>query len=169
VLYYKVLRRELFMKKPKLRIGIIGGNRCSAEIAKLAQAVGREIAQMEAVLICGGLRGVMEAACKGAKEAEGLTVGILPGDEASTANPYIDVPIVTGMGYARNVIVVRSSDIVIAIDGHYGTLSEIAHALSLNIPVIGLKTWGIRGVIKVNSLDECLEKVREIWSTQRKT
>ena len=122
-------------------IAVIGGSRCSSEEAELAEAVGRELAKQGAILICGGLGGVMEAACKGAKSEGGVTVGILPGGDRYAANPYLDIPIVTGMGYARNVIVVKSAQAAIAIDGSYGTLSEIAHALQNHIPVIGLNTW----------------------------
>ena len=122
-------------------IAIVGDGHCSAEVAALAEAVGRELARCGAVLVCGGLGGVMEAACRGAKAAGGLTVGILPGSSRKDANPHIDVSIVTGMGEARNVLVVRSAQAVIAIHGEYGTLSEIAHALKMGIPVVGLDTW----------------------------
>ncbi|KPL24592.1 MAG: hypothetical protein AMJ93_02075 [Anaerolineae bacterium SM23_84] len=122
-------------------VAVIGAGRCSAEVAALAEAVGRELAQRGAVLVCGGLGGVMEAACRGAKGAGGVTVGILPGTARHDANPHVDIPIVTGMGEARNVLVVRSAQAVIAISGEYGTLSEIAHALKLGIPVVGLRTW----------------------------
>ncbi|MBM4431249.1 MAG: TIGR00725 family protein [Chloroflexi bacterium] len=122
-------------------IAVIGDGLCSAEVAALAEAVGREVAKRGAVLVCGGLGGVMEAACRGAKQAGGLTVGILPGRSRQDANPYVDVPIVTGMGEARNVLVVQSAQAVIAVHGEYGTLSEIAHALKLGIPVVGLNTW----------------------------
>lgn len=99
------------------------------------------MARRGAILICGGLGGVMEAACKGAKLAGGMTIGILPGDSRDAANPYVDIPIVTGLGYARNVVVAKSSQAVIAIHGSYGTLSQIAHALQSGIPVIGINTW----------------------------
>lgn len=122
-------------------IAVVGGGECTSSVARLAEEVGREIGHQGAVLVCGGLGGVMEATCKGAKSADGLTVGILPWDKREDANPYVDIPIVTGMGYARNVIVVRSAQAVIAIDGSHGTLSEIAHAVSYNIPVVGLGTW----------------------------
>jgi hypothetical protein len=129
-------------------IGVIGGASCTREIEKIAFRVGQEIARRGAILICGGLSGVMEAACKGAKNGGGTTVGVLPGKNRRTANPYVDIPIVTGMDIARNVILVRSSDAVIAIDGRYGTLSEIVIAFSLGVPVIGLKTWEITIPIK---------------------
>ncbi len=123
------------------RISVIGPSQADAATRQLAAAVGAEIARRGAILICGGLGGVMEAAAQGAKQHGGLTVGILPSGDAAAANPFIDVPIVTGLGEARNVIVVRSADAVIAIAGGFGTLSEIAFCLRLQIPVIGLGTW----------------------------
>ncbi|MFO8102477.1 MAG: TIGR00725 family protein [Dehalococcoidia bacterium] len=122
-------------------IAIIGGGKCSKRMAGLAEEVGRELAQNGAILICGGLGGVMEAACKGAHEAGGQTIGILPGKSAADANPYVGIPIVTGMGEMRNVVIIKSAQAVIAIDGEFGTLSEIGHALKNGIPVIGLHTW----------------------------
>ena len=124
-------------------IGVIGGGQCSKAEAKAAEEVGRRLAKQGAILVCGGLGGVMEAACRGASTQGGLTVGILPGDGRRAANPHVHIPIVTGMGYARNVAVVKSSQAVIAIGGSYGTLSEIAHALQSGIPVIGLNTWAL--------------------------
>jgi hypothetical protein len=131
------------MLENKKVIAIIGGGQCSPETAKLAEDVGRGLAKRGAVLICGGLGGVMEAACRGASAEGGLTIGILPGESRRSANPYVQVPIVTGMGHARNVAVVKSARAVIAIDGSYGTLSEIGHALQNGIPVIGLGTWSL--------------------------
>ena len=129
-------------EKKKL-IAVIGGSHCSAKEAKLAEEVGRELARRGTVLVCGGLGGVMEAACRGASEGGGLTVGILPGDSRQAANPHVQIPIVTGIGYARNVAVVKSARAVIAVGGSYGTLSEIGHALQSGIPVIGLNTWSL--------------------------
>ena len=122
-------------------IAVIGAGRCSEEVAQVAESVGRELARRGATLVCGGLGGVMEAACRGAKSEGGLTIGILPGFNRREANPYVDIPVVTGLGGARNVIVVLTSQAVIAVDGEYGTLSEIAYALKLGIPVIGFNTW----------------------------
>jgi hypothetical protein len=122
-------------------VAVVGGGACSSEEAALAEAVGRHLAQAGATLICGGLGGVMAAACRGAKSAGGLTIGVLPGHSATDANPHVDVPIVTGMGEARNVIIVRTASAVIAVGGEFGTLSEIAFALKLGRPVIGLGTW----------------------------
>jgi uncharacterized protein (TIGR00725 family) len=129
--------------KRKIIIAVIGAGEPSAEEARLAEEVGREIARQGVILVCGGLGGVMEAACKGASLEGGITVGILPGDSPGTANPYVQIPIVTGMGYARNIAVVKTAMAVIAIGGGYGTLSEIAHALQNGIPVIGLNTWSL--------------------------
>ncbi len=146
-------------------IAVVGGAQCSREEAKLAEAVGVELAKQGAILICGGLGGVMAAACKGARSAKGKTVGILPGYNREEANPYVDIPIVTGMGEARNVIVVNSAQAVIAIGGKFGTLSEIAYALRNNIPVIGLTTWSlskkgrpVKAIIAAQNPKEAVEK-----------
>ncbi|HEX74788.1 MAG TPA: TIGR00725 family protein [Dehalococcoidia bacterium] len=131
------------MTKKKRFIAVIGGSQCSPQEAQLAEEVGRELARRGAILFCGGLGGVMEAACRGASSEGGITIGILPGDSRQSANPYVQIPIVTGLGYARNITVVKSAQAVIAIAGSYGTLSEISHALQSGIPVIGLNTWSL--------------------------
>jgi len=150
-------------------IAVIGGSQPSSKEAKLAEAVGRELAKQGAILICGGLGGTMEAACKGASAEGGVTVGILPGNNRQEANPYVQIPIVTGMGYARNIAVVKSAQAVIAIGGNYGTLSEISHALQSGIPVIGLKTWALskndrqdNSIIIVNSPAEAASKALDL-------
>ena len=130
------------MERP-LHISVIGGGEPSPDDAELAEAVGRELARRGAVVVCGGLGGVMEAVCRGAKEEGGTTIGILPGNDPRDANPYVDYPVCTGIGYARNIIVVKSGQAVIAIDGAFGTLSEIGHALGEGIPVVGLNTWNL--------------------------
>jgi uncharacterized protein (TIGR00725 family) len=123
-------------------VGVIGSDGEIGDEQRLnAEAVGRLVAERGATVVCGGMGGVMEAACKGAKSAEGLTIGVLPTMEKETANPHVDVPVVTGMGVARNVIIVRTSDVLIAVGGRFGTLSEIAHALSMGKRVISLKSW----------------------------
>ena len=114
-----------------------------------AAEVGRLLAERGATLVCGGRGGAMEAACRGAKEADGLTVGILPGSDRSEANAFVDVVLPTGLGEARNALVVGAADVVIAIGGGYGTLSEIALALKAGKRVIGLGTWEIEGVVAV--------------------
>lgn len=125
----------------KMRIGVMGAAECSREIYSLAEQVGELIAQHGAILICGGRGGVMEAAAKGVKSVGGITVGILPDEDDLWANPFIDIPIVTGMGNGRNVINILSSEVIIAISGGFGTLSEIALALKTQTPVVGLRTW----------------------------
>jgi hypothetical protein len=129
------------MTEKKIFITVIGESHASPEIMKLAEEVGAEVAKAGAVLVCGGLKGVMEAASKGAKSAGGTTIGILPGSKREEANPYIDYPIITGIGYARNKLVVKTGHVVIAVGGSYGTLSEMAFALGYEIPVVGIKTW----------------------------
>ena len=109
----------------------------------MAEEVGRELARRGATVVCGGLKGVMEAVCRGAKAQDGVTIGILPGSDPADANPWVDYPICTGMGYGRNLAVVKSGRAVIAVDGSYGTLSEIGHALGDGIPVVGLNTWAL--------------------------
>lgn len=124
-------------------IGIIGGQFCSEEEERIAYEVGSLVARRGAVILCGGLGGVMEAACKGAKEAGGTTIGILPGPFRGDANPYVDHAIATDMGQARNAIIVRSADAVIAVGGEYGTLSEIAMALKMGKKVVAISSWEI--------------------------
>lgn len=124
-------------------ISVIGSSECSDDEAQAAEEVGRELARRGAILVCGGLEGVMEAACRGAASQGGTTIGILPGDSRKDANRYVKIPIVTGMGYARNAIVAKSAQAVIAVGGSYGTLSEIAYALQNGVPVIGLNTWSL--------------------------
>lgn len=124
-----------------LIIAVIGGGDPPRRAMELAEEVGRELAKRGAAVVCGGLHGVMEAVCRGAKAEGGTTIGILPGNQPIDANAFIDIPIMTGMGYARNVIVVKTGRAVIAIDGAYGTLSEIGHALGDGTPVVGLETW----------------------------
>src|SRR5512136_2775639 len=119
-------------------IAVSGYSSCSPEEAKLAESAGEFLAERGVIIVCGGLGGVMEAGCRGAKSKGGLTVGILPGQDSSTANPWVDIAVVTGIGEARNVAVVKSAQAVIAIGGNYGTLTEIAYALKSNIPLIGL-------------------------------
>jgi uncharacterized protein (TIGR00725 family) len=129
-------------------IGVIGKGDSSEEDFRIAQEVGKEIAKNGFTLLTGGMGGVMEAACRGAKSGGGTTIGILPGSSKNDCNPYVDYPIVTGMGHGRNIIVAGSCNAVIAIGGSFGTLSEIAFALRLNIPIIGLNTWDVSTDIK---------------------
>lgn len=142
----------------KKLVAVIGGSVIKSEdIRKISFDTGKEIASRGYVLVCGGMGGVMEEAAKGAKSVGGLVVGILPGKDESEANPYVDIPIVTAMSHARNAIIVRSACCIIAIDGEYGTLSEIALGKVIDKPVFGIKTWDIEGVIKVSSAKEALD------------
>jgi len=172
VLYFLYSGWSVPVLKDKLIfIGVIGGSETPPQTTVIAEEVGREIARRGATLVCGGMGGVMEAACKGAVAEGGLTIGILPGDNRNTANPYVKIPIVTGIGYARNVAVVRTSQAVIAIDGSYGTLTEIGYALQAGIPVIGLDTWALsingqadNNIIIADSARDAVEKAFDMVS-----
>jgi len=135
-----------------VQIGVIGRGDCSPEEYRAAEEVGRTIAKSGAILCCGGLSGVMEAACKGAKEAGGLTVGIIPG--TGEENRYLDVVVRTGLSHARNVVLVQSADALVAVGGGYGTLSEIAVAMKTGKKVFGLTTWEVPGVVACSSPEE---------------
>ncbi len=140
-------------------IAVIGGDTPPAEVLPVAQAVGREIGRRGHTLICGGRGGVMEAACRGARDEGGHTIGVLPGADRADMNDYVEFPIVTNLGAARNVIVVLSADAVIAIDGGYGTLSEIALARGHGKPVVGLATWRISD--DAGAEDDGIERARD--------
>lgn len=142
-------------------IGAIGAGECDAELGRLAEAVGRGIAEAGAVLVCGGMAGVMEAVCRGAKAAGGLTVGILPGPDRAGANRHVDVAIATGIGEARNLAIIRTSDVLIAVGGSYGTLSEIGFALKMGKKVVGLRTWDIKGIIPAATAEEAVQMAAE--------
>jgi len=156
-------------EKRKKIIAVIGGSEPSPDEAKLAEEIGRELARQGATLVCGGLGGVMEAACRGVSSEGGVTIGVLPGDSPKAANPYVQIPIVTGIGYARNMAVVKSAQAVIAIGGSYGTLSEIAHARQGGIPVIGLNTWSLsrngqtdNSIIQAQTATEAVNKALDL-------
>lgn len=134
---------------PNRYVSIIGAATCDAATAALAEEVGRLVGQAGAVLVCGGLGGVMEAACRGAKEAGGTTLGILPGLERTEGNPHLDYSVVTGIGHARNLAVAASGDSVIAVGGEFGTLSEIGHAGKVRRRVVLLASWDVRREGKV--------------------
>ncbi len=127
----------------KANIGVLGPNTTTDEQYRLGVEVGKNIAEAGGVLFCGGLGGMMRAAAEGAKAAGGQTVGILPGNDKTAANEFIDITIPTDLGAYRNALLVRSCDAVIAVHGAYGTLSEISFALRLGVPVIGLHTWEV--------------------------
>ena len=140
-------------------ICVIGGRRAEKYLLREAEMVGRLIARKGAILVCGGLGGVMEAVAKGAQSEGGLTVGILPQDHKREANAYIGIPIVTGLGSGRDVIIARTADAVIALGGEYGTLSEIAFSLQIGKPVVGIETWDIKGVIPANNAEDAVAKI----------
>ncbi|MBN1678502.1 MAG: TIGR00725 family protein [Candidatus Thermoplasmatota archaeon] len=156
-------------------IGVIGSSEASQDLMVLAEKVGEELARQGAAVVCGGMNGVMEAACKGARRLGGLTIGIIPSNDKEDANPYVQVPIVTGMGVGRNVMLVKTADVLIAIGGEFGTLSEIAHALDLGKIVVGLGTWKLEkarpspipNLIEANSPKEAVEIALKAISTQR--
>ncbi len=142
-----------------MRVSVIGGGTAGGDDAGVAERVGRLLAERGHTLVCGGRGGVMEAACRGASEADGRTIGILPGTDAREANPYVDVPIVTGIGEMRNVLVVRNGEAAIAIGGRYGTLSEMGFALKIGRPVAGLGTHDVEGVQAVETPEEAVRCV----------
>ena len=127
-------------------VAVVGPGDATAADLEAAAVVGSGLARTGVVVVCGGLGGVMEAACRGAREAGGTTVGILPGADRAAANPFVDIAIATGLGEARNALVVRSADALVAVGRGYGTLSEIALALKASKPVVGVGSWDIDGV-----------------------
>ena len=142
----------------KIYIGVIGASSCDDKIYKLSEKVGESIAKSGAVLVCGGRGGVMEAACKGAKSGNGITIGILPDADDKYSNPFLDYRILTGFGEARNMIIVRTIDAAVAISGNYGTLSEIAFCLKTDVPVVSLDSWDIPGIaLKTKNPEEAVE------------
>lgn len=163
----------------KIIIGVIGGgDTASEEGLRMAEEVGYLIARADAVLVCGGLNGVMQAAAKGAKRGGGLTLGILPSGNKADANPYIDLPVATAMSTARNLVIVRTADALIAINGSYGTLSEMAHAFDLGKTVFALRTWpmekaGVEPDLFVpvatprEAVDRALEYARKVMAAEK--
>lgn len=146
-------------------VSVIGGSTCTKEVEELAQNLGKKLSEVVDILICGGLGGTMKAVCQGFKLGKGLTIGILSSYNKNDANEYIDIAIPTGMGLARNVLVVKSADIVVALPGKTGTLSEVAYALQFGIPVISLKSWDIPGVIKTETVEQTIKEIRNACST----
>jgi uncharacterized protein (TIGR00725 family) len=143
--------------RSRRRIGVIGGSRPGPGALEAARQVGRLVARRGGIVVCGGLGGVMEAACRGARDEGGLTVGILPGSNPAQANAFVDVAVATGLGYTRNSLVAMNADVIIAVDGEYGTLSEIAFGLIYGKKVVGLGTWDIKGVVSAPTPEEAVE------------
>ena len=153
--------------KRSFYIGVIGAGVCPDIIYNMARDVGFEIGKKGWTLICGGLGGVMEGAAKGCTEAGGMTIGLLPGLNRDTANPYIRIPIPTGLGDGRNLLVVRASDILVAISGGHGTLSEIALALKAEKPVVGLETWrNINGITYATDYRDTIQNIEELLNAK---
>jgi hypothetical protein len=157
-----------------IQIAVVGASDANARVLAAAEVVGAALASAGVTVVCGGLGGVMAAACRGAKSMGGLTVGILPGSDASAANEWVDVIIPSGLGEARNALVVGSAAAVVAIGGAYGTLSEIALALRAGIPVVGLQTWSLAhpdgqddlGIVVVSDPSDAAAMARTLASTK---
>ncbi|MDD2679435.1 MAG: TIGR00725 family protein [Candidatus Omnitrophica bacterium] len=143
-------------------VSVIGGRNCTTEVEQLAQELGKKLTKVVDILVSGGLGGVMEAVCSGFKAGGGLTIGIIPSYEKKDANKFVDIVIPTGLGLARNVLVVKAADVVVALSGRAGTLSEIAYCIQFGIPVINLGSWDIPGTISLDSADEVVAKVKEL-------
>jgi uncharacterized protein (TIGR00725 family) len=143
-------------------VAVVGSSQASAQEERNAEAVGRELAAAGAIIVTGGRGGVMAAASRGAASAGGVCVGILPGSDRSAANEWVGVAIATGLGELRNALVVRSADAVVAVGGAYGTLSEIALALSAGVPVVGVATWEIDGIEHVDSAAHAARRALEL-------
>ena len=147
----------------QLMIAVIGARSCDQQVYELAFQAGQELARSGYTIVCGGLGGVMEAACKGARSAGGRTVGILPGVDPAAANQFVDIAIATGLGAGRNLLIIHSAEAVLAINGSYGTLSELAFALQLNKPVVGLGTWNIsEKIITATSAQQAVEQISRL-------
>jgi uncharacterized protein (TIGR00725 family) len=155
--YYWRNWRFIMEIRNKIRIGVIGGASPESKYRHIAYDLGKRIAEKGAILVCGGLGGVMEAAARGAKKAGGITVGILPGNSPADANAHIDIPIATGLGYTRNSLVAMNADVLIAVDGQFGTLTEIAYGNIYGKKVIGIGTWDIQGVKNAETAEEAID------------
>jgi uncharacterized protein (TIGR00725 family) len=149
-------------------VSVIGGHSCTDKVEQIAHNLGRKLAKVVDILICGGLSGTMKAVCSGFKTGNGITIGIIPSYNKNDANSFVDIVIPSGLGLARNVLVVKSADVVVALPGEAGTLSEIAYCIQFGIPVVSLNSWEIKGVIKVNSVEEAVSKVEELLKRRNK-
>jgi uncharacterized protein (TIGR00725 family) len=148
--------------KRKKIVGVIGSRECPKEVEQLAHKLGIKLAKVADTLVCGGLGGVMKAVCQGFKAKNGLTIGIITSYDKKDANSYIDIVIPSGLGLARNVLVVKTADVLIALPGGAGTLSEIAFGLQFGVPIISLGSWDIKGVIRVKTVEEAVKKAKAL-------
>lgn len=156
------------MRSQKITVSVIGGSRIDSNVDQLAEKIGEIVARVECVLVCGGLGGVMEASCRGAKKAGGLTIGLLPGLDKSDANPFVDIALPTSFGFARNAMVAASADMLIALPGSHGTSSEISYGLVYKRPIFDLGGWHRDGMILVDDLEDLEKKLREWVKVLRK-
>ena len=146
----------------KIIISVIGGHEIDSRVEQIAHKVGKIIAKNGAILVCGGLNGVMKAVSRGVKEGKGLTIGLLPGTNKADANPYIDIPITTTIGFARNAMVACTADIVVALPGSHGTACEISYAMVYKRPVIDLGGWKRKGMIKAQNVAEAEKIIKQL-------
>jgi uncharacterized protein (TIGR00725 family) len=147
-------------------VGVVGPGQASSTELAVAEEVGAGLAALGAVVVTGGLGGVMEAACRGARSRRGRTLGILPGDDRDAANGWVEIAVATGMGELRNGLVVRASDALVAVGGSHGTLSEVALALKLGRPVVGVGTWAVHGVDEVTTPAEAIDRIARVLALQ---
>jgi uncharacterized protein (TIGR00725 family) len=143
-------------------VGVVGPGEASSQELWLAEEVGAGLATLGAVVVTGGLGGVMEAACRGARSRGGRTLGLLPGEDREAANGWVEIAVATGLGELRNGLIVRACDALVAVGGGHGTLSEVAFALKLGRPVVGLGTWAVHGVDEVSTAEEAIEQVARV-------
>ena len=160
------------MSDATAHVAVSGGGEADEETCRQAEELGRELARRGAMVVTGGLGGAMAAACRGAKAGGGTTIGILPSEDRADANPWVDVAVATGLGEARNALVVRTADVVVAVAGEFGTLSEIAFALRMGVPVVGLRTWElaiggrpVEGIVPAESAEEAVETALRLAAT----
>lgn len=149
-------------RKQKITISVIGGHDIDAKVERLAHDIGEIVAKVGAILVCGGLEGVMEAAAKGCQQAGGTTVGLLPGTSKADANQYIEIVLPTSIGYARNAMVACCADIIVALPGSHGTSCEISYGLVYKKPVIDLGRWNRKGMIKAKNLKEAEATIKKL-------
>lgn len=149
-------------KKQKIVISVIGGHEINSKVEQIAHDIGKIVAKVGAILVCGGLDGVMEAASKGCQQAGGITVGFLPGTSKADANPYIDIALPTSIGFARNAMVACCADIIVALPGSHGTSCEISYGLVYKRPVIDLGRWNRKGMLKARNLKDAEAKIRRL-------
>lgn len=149
-------------KKQRIIVAVIGGHDIEPKVEQLAHDIGKIVAKVDAILVCGGLEGVMEAAAKGCQQAGGTTIGLLPGTSKADANQYIEIALPTSIGYARNAMVACCADIIVALAGSHGTSCEIAYGLVYKKPVIDLGGWNRKGMIKVKNLKQAETKIRQL-------